>query len=247
MDPNVNTVENTEEMTTVSDLLADLEIEDIVQEADAPVEETIEEETVEDVTESVTEDELSALDTQIAKGEAYEEQSAAATPSVTNLTPATPAPAKAAKTPKAPKAPKAPAAPRDLSALKDEAFILTDVPPADLAANRAAVMAKRPAQKKIADKFDNLFLSVAAGKAPSEYTMHCFKALAAKGTVTQGDLVAALTATQSNRGSGYTIGTARSQAGQFMVLADAVGIATRAKNTLTLNADSAIAKALAAL
>jgi hypothetical protein len=238
---NTTAIENTD-METVESLLADLDLEEIVTEA-APVEEAIEEIVADDP----TEDEAAALDTQIAKSEAYEEQSAtAASAAPVNLAP-DPSPAKAAKTPKAPKAPKAPAAPRDLSSLPDGAFVLTLAPPADLVANRAAVMAKRPSQKKIADKFDNLLLAVAAGKAPSEYTVHCFKALAAAGTVTQGDLVSTLTATTSNRGSGYTIGTARSQAGQFMVLADALGIATRTKNTLVLNPDSSLAQALAAL
>lgn len=231
----LNTNTEAPEMETVESLLADLDLEEIVQEA-APVEETVEDD-------SVSEDEAAALDTQIAKSEAYEEQ-AASTGTVDLTEPAKPAKEKKAR---APKAPKTPAAPRDLSSLKDESFVLTLTPPADLAANRADVMSKRPAQKKIADKFDNLLLSVSAGKAPSEYTVHCFKALAAKGTITQGDLVAALTATNSNRGTGYTIGTARSQAGQFMVLADALGIATRAKNTLTMNPDSSLAAALAAL
>lgn len=231
--PNTNV--EAPEMETVESLLADLDLEEIVQEA-APVEETVEDDTV-------SEDEAAALDTQIAKSEAYEEQ-AASTGTVDLTEPAKPAKEKKAR---APKAPKAPAAPRDLSSLPDGAFVLTVAPPADLVANRADVMSKRPTQKKIADKFDNLLLSVAAGKAPSEYTVHCFKALAAKGTVTQGELVSALTATNSNRGSGYTIGTARSQAGQFMVLADALGIATRTKNTLVLNTDSSLAAALAAL
>lgn len=235
---NLNTVNEAPVMETVESLLADLDLEEIVQES-APVEETVEEETV-------SEEEAAALDTQIAKSEAYEGQAGDGGTIELGEPAKTGKKAKAAKAPKEPKAPKAPAAPRDLSSLPDSAFVLTVTPPADLVANRADVMAKRPTQKKIADKFDNLLLSVAAGKAPSEYTMHCFKALLAKGTVTQGDLVSMLTSTNSNKGSGYTIGTARSQAGQFMVLANALGIATRTGNTLVMNQDSSLAQALAA-
>lgn len=250
----------------LDELLADFDLREVVEE---PIEEILEAVETTEEAEAVTEpdveleelnvtegladldisdDELQAVDTEIAKTEAYEAQAAAATPGTGTVDLSGEKPKKAKKEPKGKKAKStAPAAPRDLSSLADGAFVLTAAPPADLAANRATVMAARPGQKKIAEKFDNLILSVAQGKSPSKYTMDCFRALQAKGTITQGELVAALRSLNSNRGSVYSEGTARSQVGQFMVLANVLGIATRTKNTLTMNSDSAFADALAKL
>src|SRR5262249_20806810 len=107
--------------------------------------------------------------------------------------------------------------------------------------------------KKIADKFDNVLTELAAGKAPSVYTMACFRHLHAHGTATQTDLVAALKATKVKndkiaKGSGtYSDGTARSQAGQIMELFRVLGVANRERQTLTLRSDSLIAEKLAEL
>jgi hypothetical protein len=119
----------------------------------------------------------------------------------------------------------------------------------DLEANKAEVLRKRPAQVKVAEKFDNLLLAVAAGKAPSKFTMDCFRALKASGSITSKELVAALEATpmKTNGSKGYNGGTARSQAGQMMSLFPALKIATREGQKITLNPDSTLADALSAM
>lgn len=256
MDTHINetTVAATENL---DELLADMNLNEVVEESIEEILEAVDTDVIEDEAEEITaagglddldiaeelsEDDL--LDTEIAKADAYESQSAAAVSGTGTVDLSGEKPKKEKKEKKA-KASSAPAAPRDLSALSDGAFVLTLAPPADLAANRASVMASRPGQKKIAEKFDNLILSVAAGKSPSKYTMDCFRALQAKGTITQSELVAALRSLNSNRGSVYSEGTARSQVGQFMVLANALGIATRSKNVLVVNPDSAFADAMA--
>lgn len=166
------------------------------------------------------------------------------------------APAKAAKAPKVAKTPKVPGiakAPRlNVSDLPNEAFMLdATVDPDDasaMASLKLDVLAKRPAQVKVAEKFDNILLAVNAGKLPSTYTVDCYQALKASGETTSAGLAAALSATTLRKGgSTYTIGTARSQAGQFMALAPALRIATREGNKLILNPDSLIAAALDAL
>ena len=95
--------------------------------------------------------------------------------------------------------------------------------------------ALKPAQVKIAEKFENLFTALSVGKAPSTYVMIAFKLLDEKKTVTSADIVAAYKA------SGLGEGTARSQSGQIMHLFATVEIATRVGQTLTLNASSTIA------
>lgn len=144
-----------------------------------------------------------------------------------------PAPA-AVKKAKAPKEKKvaAPKIARDLASLPDEVFALRVGEPAD----KAAVLAKRPAQVKIAEKFDNLFVSLAAGRAPSVYALTCYRALkAAPGSLKMGDLVAALQATK------YSIGTARSQAGQIAFLFTSLGVTDKIGGAYTLRPDSALA------
>lgn len=189
----------------------------------------------------------SAVEGAIAKAEAYEEQPVAATGVAAPAeTPAVLAKTRKTRTPKEPKI----RATRDINVLPAETFALT-VGGLHDETNKTAVLAQRPTQKKIGDKFDNLFLSIAAGKKASVYTMACFGALIEKGTVTQADLVAALKATLStsgkHKGTGYHEGTARSQAGQIMALFAVTEIATRVKQTLTLNADSALVPKLKAL
>lgn len=119
-----------------------------------------------------------------------------------------------AKKAKSPATPKVPAVERSLSALPESVFVLDAVEPADLTANKLAVLAARPTQKKIGEKFDNFFPALNANRAPSVYGMHIFRALnvASAGSMTMKDMVAALQA------NGYTIGTARSQAGQIAFL-----------------------------
>lgn len=189
-----------------------------------------------EVIETLNEADEAALDVEIEKEKAYDAQEV----TTTDVTPAEPAkPAKAAKE----KAEKKERTPRDINALPDDVFTVSKSAPAD----KAAVIATRPNQKKVAEKFDNLFQSLAAGKRPSVYVMACFDALVAAGEVKSTDLVATLKATSSKKGSGYSEGTARSQAGQIMNLFATVGIAVREKQTLKINQDSAIVEKLKAL
>jgi hypothetical protein len=136
---------------------------------------------------------------------------------------------------------------RELANLADATFELGEGYPV----GKSAVIALRPTQKKIADKFDNLFVSIASGKRPSVYTMACFNALATAGTVSSTDLVGALKAMTvsagKSKGATYNEGTARSQAGQLMALFAVTGIATREKQTLVFNTASPLAVKLKAL
>ena len=228
-------------------LLEGLEVEASEEEVSAV--ETIEEpEVVEEVEAAAAdeptelgEDEVAALEAAIVQQEAYEEQ-AASSDVDTDVQPAAPA---AAAAPKTAKAPKAPRQPRDVTTVAADNFVLTSDVPDDLEDNKAKVLATRPAQKKIAEKFDNLFLSLAAGKAPSVYTMIAFGALWEKKSITSTELVKVIANTKKPNGDVYGEGTARSQAGQLMALFDILKIATRSKQTLTINEDSMIALALA--
>lgn len=132
--------------------------------------------------------------------------------------------------------------PRDISSVAPEFFALTEpADDADLEAIRAATMALKPEQKKIAEKFDNLFTSISVGKAPSTYVMIAFKLLDEKKECTSTDIVAAYKAADLGEG------TARSQSGQIMNLFATVGIAQRTNQQLKLRADSKIAERLRAL
>lgn len=189
-----------------------------------------------------------AVEQVIAKDEAYADQPGSGTGGIeaTAAEPAAPAKTKRAKSAKAPKAKIA----RDLSDLPALTFSVNVGDAAD-AGTKDAMIALRPTQKKIAEKFDNLFVSIAAGKKPSVYTMACLNALKTAKTVTSTDLVGALKAATvgvgKSKGATYNEGTARSQAGQMMALFAVVGIATRVKQTLTFNPNSAIAAKLSAL
>lgn len=183
-------------------------------------------------------EELRTLEADITRTEAY-----AAQTSKGDVDPNAPEEAKkngkAAKANAAPKAAKTagtPRAPRDLSALDEAHFELED----GVAADKAAVMASVPKQKKIAEKFENLFGAIAAGRKPSVFVTTAFALLDAKTTITSTDIVNAY----KSGSDPYSEGTARSQAGQIMHLFDTVKIATRSKQTLTLNAKSTVAAKL---
>jgi hypothetical protein len=214
----------------VESALAEMEANDVTEASGADIGELV-----------LDDSDLSAVEVVEGQEAAYEGQETKAADV------AAPAATKPAKAKKAAGAAKTPRTPRELSTLDASHFVLTAEAPADLEANKATVIGSRPAQKKIAEKFDNLFQSIAAGKKPSIYVMGCFNVLADKGTVTQTDLVAALKATNSKKGSSYSEGTARSQAGQIMNLFATVGIATREKQTLTYVSDSPIAAKLKAI
>lgn len=153
---------------------------------------------------------------------------------------------KAAKAPKEPKAAseKKPKIERDLNALPADLFQLSTA----LENDAATVIALRPPQKKIAEKFDNVFQALAAGRAPSVYVMDCFNALdAAPGkSLTSKELIGILTSTRTSKRT-YSQGTASSQVGQIMVLFPVLGVAGRTGNALSLNEFSKIAERLRAL
>ncbi|MCK1543357.1 hypothetical protein IVB12_15685 [Bradyrhizobium sp. 179] len=230
--PNTATAMTVDNM---DELLSDLELEMTDEGSEEIVEEVV----------TVDEGDLAAVETLTEKEEAVASMTSEIEADATAVTaPEGDKPAKAAKAPKTAKAPKQPKIERDLSAIPDEFFQL-DASSAGY--DKAAVIALRPTQKKIAEKFDNLFASLAAGRAPSVYTMACFKVLHEKGEVTSSDLVAAMKAAASRSGGAYSDGTARSQVGQLMNLFGAVGVAHRANNKLTFNKDSKIAERLLAL
>lgn len=179
---------------------------------------------------------VGALD---AKEAAYAGQEASG--DMTTEAPAASAPAKAAsaKTPKAPKESK----PRvSLETLDADNFALV-VDDAERDANelKAEVLATKPKAVKIAEKFENLLIAVAQGKAPSVYTMLCFEALVEKGVVTSADFVAKITGTAKGDGTTYGLGTARSQSQQLMALFPTLKIAIKDGAKLRLNEDSLLA------
>lgn len=227
MDKRMNEAEGD---LNVEAVLATLDDELLEEEAQAEIQEEIvepEEELVASDADLIDDPDVTAhVDAEIAKEEVYAEAAAAAAASA-------PAPAKAARK----KAETKPKAARDINTLDASAFVLTTDTPADLEANKAAVIRARPAQVKVAEKFDNVLLSIAAEKQPSVYTMAAYRALRAAGELTSADLVKEL-------GKIVQISTARSQAGQMMALFPALQIAKRDKNKLVLNPDSILAEAL---
>ena len=130
---------------------------------------------------------------------------------------------------------------KSLNALPASAFVLTNDFDGDLEANKVAVLGRRPTQKKIGEKFNNLFASIARGANPSVYVTTAFDVLNKTGTMTSIDLVAALRAVPLSEG------TARSQAAQIMNLFDAVGIAKRDKQTLVRDPNSRLGTLLTGL
>ncbi|QIG69163.1 hypothetical protein EVB77_129 [Rhizobium phage RHph_N1_10] len=144
-------------------------------------------------------------------------------------------------TPRAPRAAGTPRTPRDMASLDAKVFVLegdaASMTDEDLAANKTAVMGALPTQKKIAEKFENLFAALNAGKQPSVYVVQAFKLLDEKKTLSGTDITTMFKAS-------YKQGTAQSQSGQVMTLFEATKIATRTKNTLVLNENSTVAQRL---
>lgn len=128
----------------------------------------------------------------------------------------------------------------DVSKLDPKLFVLSSAAePADLDANKQAVIASRPKQVKVAEKFDKLFLALDAGRPQSRYVDLAFEYLEQHKTFSQADLVKHYACSMGE-------GTARAQAGQIMVLFDVLGIASRTKQTLTTLPHSKIAERLRA-
>lgn len=248
----------------------DLENDEVVEELDAALEdleaiaeeeavveepEVVEEQEVEAAAEESTltaaaidDDLLADLDLELARTEAYNAQESApiASEEEQEAIKAKGA-ARAKKASSGSSTPRAatPRTPRDINAVPAEVFVLNgDVAAMDDAAKdaaKAATMALLPKQVKVAEKFENLLMSLAAGKLPSRYTVVAYKALAARKTLTSADLVGAYKA------EGLKEGTARSQSGQMMNLFSTLQIADRSGQMLTLREDSNLAARLNAL
>jgi len=197
------------------------------------VEEIIE--ATDDTVAALDDDAVAELESTIDRAEAYASQEATpmADPSAVSATPA--------KTARTRSASSTPRVARDLNSLPDETFVLEGDGKTVSPTQKADTIALRPTQVKIAEKFDNLFSALAAGKEPSTYVMIAFKLLDEKKTVTSADIIGAYKA------SGLGEGTARSQSGQIMNLFATVKIASRSGSNLALNENSAIAAKLRGL
>jgi len=215
------------EIETVEGALADLKLGD----EDAVIEE-------------LSADESAALDLSITKSELYSKAGADVKIAADIAAPAGDVAVtkkeRKARTPKAPKAAKAVVV-RDLNILPASLFQISKDSTITDAEAKIAMIAARPKQKKIAEKFDNVFAALNVGKAPSRYVVDLFRLLDTKKSVTSTELVNAMMGSASGRGSAYGEGTARSQTGQIMELFNVLGIADRTKNSLVLRADSVIA------
>jgi len=134
---------------------------------------------------------------------------------------------------------------RSLESVPVEYFVLTgnldDLSETELQENKKAVMALKPLQVKIDEKFENLFTSISAGQSPSRYTQMAFMYLYDHKQATTTDLVAMFMK------AGLREGTARSQTGQMMTLLSVVKVADRSGQSLTLRTDSKIAERLNSL
>lgn len=241
------------ELNNLDTLLADLDLDDATEASDDVVLEALDdldlggdEEVVEELVEvtdpsDMDEEELQELELAVERTEAYNAQES--TP-IASEEEQEAIKAKSAKKKRASSGTKSstPRTPRELSAVPAEFFVLTgDDPAMDDATkeeHKVETMSLKPTQVKVAEKFENLFTSLSAGKAPSVYIMSAFKLLLEKGTMTSADLVGAY------KLAGLGEGTARSQSGQIMNLFAAVKIADRTGQTLTLRADSNIAERL---
>lgn len=225
------------DVESVEALLDDLDLGDLPTEIEA-LDEAVEEVIVED-TEVLEHEELRDLELASVRDEAYEEQESEVDTAASVEETSETAKAKTTKVVKAKSSSPVSRTPRvDLSSMASFNFVLEGDVDAmsdeDKDAAKVATLALMPKQKKIAEKFENLFQALSLGKLPSVYVVQAFKLLDSKKTMSSADLVAHF------KGS-YKQGTAMSQAGQIMNLFDAVKIATRSKNSLTLNADSVLA------
>lgn len=254
MDANNKTVSATD-MSEIDNLLGDLEIsgsdddlEELIEAVDQAVADVVVESpeidtSLDDLT--LDESDLRKVEATIERQEAYAEQESAiaAAPATTQTV------VKASKTPRAPATPRVA---RDLNSVAPEYFLLevSSVPlnDAELDQVKADTLKLIPVQKKVAEKFENLFTSLASGRAPSTFIVMAFNLLEKTGTMSSTELVAAYKMIGAKSDTeGYNEGTARSQAGQIMNLFDTVKIATRTKQSLELNANSAVAVKLRAI
>ncbi len=221
-------LENIDELETVSE----------VEELEMVPEEVVEEETIEAAAadDVLDENTLDELDLEIDKAESYAAQESATVGASADGSIQTEGTVKAKGGAKRTSTPRVP---RDMASVPPEHFVLTGDAAAmsdeDKNSAKTTVMAATPTQKKVAEKFENVFQSMAAGRAPSKYVMTIFGALDTKKELTSAEIIGAFKA------SGVGEGTARSQSGQIMVLFPVLGIAERDGKNLKLKDDSNIA------
>lgn len=240
--PKLNNAPETEmlaELDTIVGALEMVEADMDFSELDDLVQEEIVEETLEasnEVPETLDDDLLADLDMSVQRAATYAAQTSAAMPDLEE-TKTVNATAGTQKTKvRVTKTAAAPRAPRDLISVPAEFFKCSPTDDADDA--KTKMIAARPTQVKIAEKFDQLFAAISVGKRPSVYVSKAFEVLEAKGIMTTADLVTAY------KLSGLGEGTARSQTGQIMELFKITGIATRTGQTLTSVPTSQVAERL---
>lgn len=127
------------------------------------------------------------------------------------------------------------AAVNDDEALQRVAMLVTaDEPSAELVDDLAKTI--NNLAKKVGDKASNLLRHKSQPAKLQKYTRLGMDLLIDKGSVTSADL------TKHLQSSGYTIGTARSQANQLMSLLPALKIADKSGRTIAIRPDSVIAQ-----
>lgn len=215
------------EITDQSETADQSEIEDLNIVADSNVE-------------TPTSEELNLIEATIEKEKIYEEQPVTTPIEVSEVTAASTDDDK--KKIKSPSKRKGGRSVRSLASVPAEFFVLEEDPAkldqSRLDAIKDEVINLRPLQTKIGEKFDNLFISLAAGREPSRYTKMAFTYLLEKGEATNSDVV------KMYQAAGLREGTARSQTGQMMTLFSCCKIANRSGQTLTLLPNNTITNRL---
>jgi len=196
--------------------------------------------TVDSNVETPTSEELNLIEATIEKEKIYEEQPVVTPIAVSEVTAAVTD--KSKKKQKLSSTRKGGRSVHSLASVPAEFFVLEEDPSkldqSRLDAIKDEVIKLRPLQTKIGEKFDNLFISLAAGREPSRYTKMAFAYLLEKGEATNGEVV------KMYQDAGLREGTARSQTGQMMTLLSCVKIANRSGQTLTLLPNNTITNRL---
>lgn len=233
-EPQEDAVEETVEAVEAEDQVEDDELAELEGLEDLDLSDAADEDQAIEDDSVLDDEEVAQLGREMEKQEAYQKQVASATVSPEEVQ------QKSAKKSRSKGKARQPKMQRDLNSLDPELFVtsgdVSAMSDSDKEAARSALIAQRPTQVKVAEKFDNLFVNLAAGKAPSRYVMLAFDLLDQQKTVTSTEIIAKMKA------AGLGDGTARSQTGQVMTLLPVLGVADRAKQQLTLRSDSRIAQ-----
>lgn len=111
----------------------------------------------------------------------------------------------------------------------------------------AAVLTAADAMaKKVGEKFVNTVINRERPASMSVFTRLAVQALTSEGSITSNELVDLYKNCAENKGAGYGIGTARSQASQMVQLLPALRIATRVGKSLEVDKGSLILKQIQA-